>query len=99
MKVKTIAALLAATGAAAPAFATNGMDMEGYGPVATGMGGASYAYDNGTAGLINNPATLALMPAGTARLDIAVGGLHPDVTSSMPGMPAASMVADSAWTP
>jgi len=99
MKVKTIAALLAATGAAAPAFATNGMDMEGYGPVATGMGGASYAYDNGTAGLINNPATLALMPAGTARLDIAVGGLHPDVTSSMPGMPAAKSGGTAYYMP
>ena len=25
------------------AFATNGMNMEGYGPIATGMGGASFA--------------------------------------------------------
>ena len=37
------------------------MNMEGYGPIATGMGGASMAYDNGTAAVINNPATLGLM--------------------------------------
>jgi long-chain fatty acid transport protein len=85
MKLKKIAALLAIAGITSPALATNGMNMEGYGPIATGMGGASYAYDNGTAGLINNPATLGLMPSGTSRLDVAVGGLHPDVTTKMPG--------------
>ena len=41
-------------------YATNGMNLEGYGPIATAMGGASMAYDNGTAAVINNPATLAL---------------------------------------
>lgn len=86
MKLKKIAALLAVAGMSAPAFATNGMNMEGYGPIATGMGGASMAYDNGTAGLINNPATLGLMASGTSRLDVAVGGLHPDVKSSGGGM-------------
>jgi long-chain fatty acid transport protein len=99
MKANKIAALLAAVGAVAPAFATNGMNMEGYGPVATGMGGASFAYDNGTAGLINNPATLALIPSGTARLDVAVGGLHPDVSSSMPGMPAADSGGNAYYMP
>jgi len=89
MKLKKIAALLAVAGMSAPAFATNGMNMEGYGPVATGMGGASFAYDNGTAGMINNPATLGFMKSGTSRFDIAVGGLHPDVASSVPAMPAA----------
>lgn len=90
MKLKKIAALLAIAGISAPVFATNGMNMEGYGPVATGMGGASYAYDNGTAGMINNPATLGMMPSGTARFDIAIGGLHPNVDSSMMGMKASS---------
>ena len=42
--------------------ATNGMNLEGYGPIATGMGGASMAYDNGAAAMMNNPATLGLMP-------------------------------------
>jgi long-chain fatty acid transport protein len=86
MTYKKIAALLAISGMAAPVFATNGMNMEGYGPVGTGMGGASYAYDNGTAGLINNPATLALMQSGTSRLDVAIGGLHPNVTSKRSGV-------------
>ncbi|MCF3652364.1 OmpP1/FadL family transporter [Synoicihabitans lomoniglobus] len=71
-------------------FATNGMNMEGYGPVATAMGGASIAYDNGTAGVINNPATLSLMQEA-ARLDLALGVLGPDITATSPtGVPADS---------
>ena len=70
------------------ALATNGMNMEGYGPIATGMGGASMAYDNGTAAMMNNPATLSLMQSN-ARLDVALGFLGPNVTSSVPGMPSA----------
>jgi long-chain fatty acid transport protein len=80
MKKLLISAAVAATLAPA-AWATNGMDMEGYGPIATAMGGASFAYDNGNAGAINNPATLALMAPGTSRLDLSLGGLHPDVSS------------------
>ena len=99
MTYKKIAALFVLSGLAAPAFATNGMDMEGYGPVATGMGGASFAYDNGTAGLINNPATLALLQPGTARLDIAIGGLHPDVTTKMNGLPDAHSGGDAYYMP
>jgi len=85
MKLKKIAALLAVAGISVPAFATNGMNMEGYGPIATGMGGASMAYDNGNAGLINNPATLTLVKSGTSRFAVALGGLGPDIDSSMPG--------------
>ena len=80
------------------AFATNGMNMEGYGPVATGMGGASMAYDNGTAAVMNNPATLSLMKS-KARLDLAVGYLGPDVKSSMSGMPDAKSSADAFYMP
>ncbi|NIQ10933.1 MAG: hypothetical protein GWO23_15260, partial [Gammaproteobacteria bacterium] len=61
------------------AHATNGMNLEGYGPIATGMGGASMAYDNGTAAMMNNPATLGLMDDGS-RLDVALGNLSPDIT-------------------
>lgn len=75
------------------AHATNGMNMEGYGPIATGMGGASMAYDNGTAAMMNNPATLSLMDS-TARLDLAFGFLAPDINSSMTGMPDAKSSAD-----
>lgn len=82
MKVKNIAVLLSVMGMPLAALATNGMNMEGYGPIATGMGGASMAFDNGAAGMANNPATLALMKDGTSRLDIAVGVLGPKVGAS-----------------
>lgn len=74
------AAMLAAVGFAVPglALATNGMLMEGYGPIATGMGGSAMAYDNGTAAMANNPATLGLMAEGS-RLDLMVGHVGPDV--------------------
>jgi long-chain fatty acid transport protein len=75
------------------AHATNGMNMEGYGPIATGMGGASFAYDNGTAAMMNNPATLSLMES-KARLDLAFGFLAPNITSSAPGAPDAKSSAD-----
>ena len=71
-----------------PALATNGMLMEGYGPVATGMGGAAQAVDHGTAAMAQNPATLALMGA-SSRHDAAFGILGPRVASSMAGMGSA----------
>ena len=74
MIYKKIAALLAISGIAAPAFATNGMDLEGYGAVATAMGGASMAYENGAGAMMNNPATLGLMPQGSG-IGIALGFL------------------------
>ena len=79
------------------AFATNGMNLEGYGPIATGMGGASMAYDNGSAATMNNPATIGLMPDGD-RLDVAFGYLGPHVKSSVPGMDAKSS-ADAFFMP
>lgn len=99
MTHKKIAAMLAIAGITSPAFATNGMNMEGYGPIATGMGGASMAYDNGAAAIVNNPATLGLMASGTNRIDIAVGGLHPDVTARMAGMPDAKSGGDAYYMP
>ena len=83
MKQQHLAAAIAAvcaSGLLTSAHATNGMNMEGYGPIATGMGGAATAYDNGTAAMANNPATLQLAPVGH-RVDGAVGMLGPDVTS------------------
>ncbi|WP_324779743.1 OmpP1/FadL family transporter [Thiobacillus sedimenti] len=78
-----LAAAFAAVGMTVPALAlaTNGMLMEGYGPIAAGMGGAAMAYDNGTAAMANNPATLALMPEGS-RIDAMLGFVGPDVNSS-----------------
>src|SRR3990167_10720769 len=68
--------------------ATNGMNMEGYGPISTGMGGAAQAFDHGTAAMAQNPATLALMAPGS-RFDGAIGLLGPRVSSTMAGMPTA----------
>ncbi len=87
MKLMHLKAVLAALSLVAPgmACATNGMNLEGYGPIAAGMGGASMAYDNGTAAVINNPATLGLMADGERRLDVAVGFLGPDVSTSVMG--------------
>lgn len=85
MKTRTILSL-ALAGFVVPniAAATDGMDMEGYGAVAAAMGGASMAYDNGTAAMMNNPATMALGNQGR-RADLAFGYLGPDVDSSANG--------------
>jgi long-chain fatty acid transport protein len=85
---------LAAVGFAGSAFATNGMNLEGYGPIAAGMGGASMAYDNGNAAVMNNPATLGLAADGS-RLDIAVGMLGPDVEARCDNGPCAGAKAAS----
>ena len=97
MHRKRIAACIAAMGAFVPglALATNGMIMEGYGPIATAMGGAAMAYDNGTAALANNPATLGLMADGR-RIDVMAGYVGPDV-STAPGIGASS--ADAFYMP
>ncbi len=91
-RISLAAALCAA---ALPALATNGMNMEGYGPISTGMGGASQALDHGTAAMAQNPATLALMRPG-ARLDAALGLLGPKVASSVPG-PASAESSGNAY--
>lgn len=100
MKMKTLVGAMAVAGLAAPGLvlATNGMNMEGYGPVSTGMGGASYAYENGTAAMMNNPATLGLMADGS-RLDVAIGMLGPDVNAKMNGMPEAKSGGDAYYMP
>lgn len=84
---KRLLALAVSAAIAAPmaAHATNGMNLEAYGPIAGGMGGASMAYDNGTAAMMNNPATLGLMAEGN-RIDAAVGLLGPDVAAKAPAM-------------
>jgi len=86
MQLKKLAAAMAVAGMAmtGSAFATNGMVLEAYGPIAMGMGGAATAYDNGTAAMMNNPATLALGGQGS-RLDLALGSIGPRVNSSLLG--------------
>ena len=99
--VLAIGAALAMTGSTS-LWATNGMNLEGYGPVALGMGGASFAYDNGTAAVMNNPATLGLMKEDS-RLDLALGFLGPDITVRMDMGEMGSMSTDSGgdayWMP
>ncbi|MFH2134419.1 MAG: outer membrane protein transport protein [Pseudomonadota bacterium] len=75
-----VAVLVLAALSTQQAYATNGMNLSGYGPEAHAMGGASMAYDNGTAALMNNPATLGLMEEGH-RFDAAIGGLFPAITA------------------
>ena len=80
------------------AIATNGMNLEGYGPVAAAMGGASMATDNGTASVMNNPATLGLQQSN-GRMDLALGKLGPDITSKFTGMPNAKSGGDAYYMP
>jgi long-chain fatty acid transport protein len=94
-RLTPLALLCAAT---LPAGATNGMNMEGYGPVSTGLGGVSQAVEHGTAAMAQNPATLGLMSAGS-RLDLAVGRLGPKVASSVPGMPTAESQGTAYYMP
>jgi len=84
MQLKKLVVAMSCMAIPGVALATNGMNMEGYGPVALGMGGASMAYDNGSAAMMNNPATLGLMD-DNHRLDMALGFLGPDVNASMGG--------------
>lgn len=98
IKTKTachLAVLAGLAGSAGMATATNGMLMEGYGPISAGMGGASQAIDHGNAAMAQNPATLGLMADGAARVDVAFGILGPDVKSSVP---AYGLKADSGGT-
>ena len=96
-KVKGLTGVLAMTMAlgltAGEAGATNGMNLEGYGPEALAMGGAAFAYDNGTAGVMNNPATLGLMNQGH-RFDLALGFLSPIVTTKQAGETDADSASD-----
>jgi len=74
----SVAALFALAGTST-AFATNGMNLEGYGAKSMAMGGTGSAYDTGNSAAMNNPATLGFMKEGTSEIGIGVRGLHPDV--------------------
>lgn len=84
MKFSRLTLVLALAGLPFSVHATNGMLMEGYGPIATALGGAAMAHDNGNAAMANNPAALGLMAEG-ARLDVALGFIGPDVKSDVHG--------------
>jgi long-chain fatty acid transport protein len=96
--LKSVTVLAAALSATA-AFATNGMNLEGYGPQSTAMGGASMAFENGTAAVMNNPATLSLMEEKN-RLDLAVGMLGPSITATNNNiMQSADSQSTAFWMP
>lgn len=79
MKLKRMSTMvLVFGGMAGHAYATNGMNVEGFGPIASSMGGASMAYDNGAAAMMNNPATLGLGAEGDT-VSLMIGYLGPDV--------------------
>jgi long-chain fatty acid transport protein len=61
------------------AFATNGMNLEGYGAKSHALGGAGMAFDTGNSAVMNNPATLGMMKDGEEELGLGIRGLHPDV--------------------
>ncbi|NTU90955.1 MAG: aromatic hydrocarbon degradation protein [Chlorobiaceae bacterium] len=74
----TALALLVLAGSS-PAFATNGMNLEGYGAKSQAMGGTGMAYDTGNSAAMNNPATLGFYKEGTSELGFGIRGLHPKV--------------------
>lgn len=76
--------LVAALLASDASHATNGMQLEAYGAKAGGLGGAAYAYDSGNSAVMNNPATLALRPAGQNNFGLGLTLLSPDVSASHP---------------
>ncbi len=91
-------AFLAVLSAASTAFATNGMNLEGYGAKSHALGGTSTAYDTGNSGVTNNPATLGLREDGASELGIGIRGLHPDVNLGFHGVTAESK-GDSYYMP
>lgn len=90
---------LALSGWAINAQATNGMNMEAWGAKSGGMGGASFAYDNGNSAVMNNPATLGLRPAGEGDLGFGLTLLMPDVRSSHPMAGGQDSDGTAYWMP
>ena len=91
--------LVAALLAAPAAWATNGMNMEGYGAPAAALGGAGMAYDTGNSAVMNNPATLALRKDGTV-LGLGITRLGPDVAAHIDAMGATAQSGGTAyWMP
>jgi len=76
-------------------YATNGMNMEGYGAKSTAMGGVGMAFDVGNSAVMSNPATLGLMPPNSNRLELGLRNLRPDVSTSAPHPSLGRITADS----
>jgi len=87
MKKTKLALAIAATAfASSQAYATNGMNMEGYGPISTAMGGTAQAFNNGLGGMMNNPATMGMGSKEGNKFQIAVGKLGPNINANMSAM-------------
>ena len=78
--------VLAILSASPAAFATNCMNLEGYGAKSHALGGTSMAYDTGNSAVMNNPATLGMMKDGVQELGVGIRGLHPDVSLDYGGI-------------
>ncbi|WP_027855273.1 OmpP1/FadL family transporter [Marinobacterium litorale] len=61
--------------------ATEGLRLEGYGPVSRAMGGTAMAQDTGTASIMGNPATMALAPLGK-RLSVGADIITAEITNT-----------------
>jgi len=94
-KTKLALAMATAAFASTQAYATNGMNMDGYGPISEAMGGTAQAYNNGLGGMMNNPATMGMGAKEGNKVQIAIGNLRPDVAADMTGMPTADSSGDS----
>lgn len=79
-KFVVCATLLVALLESSTAFATNGMNLEGYGAKSHALGGAGMAFDTGNSAVMNNPATLGMMKNGQEEIGVGIRGLHPDVS-------------------
>jgi long-subunit fatty acid transport protein len=77
---KTAAWLLVGAMISSRLWATNAMNLEGYGSIASAMGGASQAYDVGVAASMSNPATIGLMKQGGFLLSY--NGMLPSVSAT-----------------
>lgn len=80
------AAVALALSGTSTAWATNGMNLEGYGAKSHAMGGAGMAYDTGNSAVMNNPATLGFMKEGAEEIGVGIRGLHPKVKSEYGGV-------------
>uniref|UniRef100_Q3AQI3 Toluene transport protein, putative n=1 Tax=Chlorobium chlorochromatii (strain CaD3) TaxID=340177 RepID=Q3AQI3_CHLCH len=80
------------------AFATNGMNLEGYGAISHALGGTGSAYNTGNSGVSNNPATLALRKSKSTQLGFGLRGLHPDVSLQANGI-SQSSAGDAYYMP
>ncbi|MFP4244181.1 MAG: OmpP1/FadL family transporter [Ectothiorhodospira sp.] len=65
--------------------ATNAMNMDAFGAIAGGMGGASLAHETGNSAVMNNPATLGMRAPGQEVLGLGYTLLAPRVEARAPG--------------